>query len=424
MDGKIINYLKTPASVLSLVLAFASISYADLFDELEAETKPSQKTTPQKQKDFSQHADDAFSSLETETLHGTQSQSEEELEKEFQAWKQQYFEELDRYKKDILKIWDEAEVTDKKTWVEYSKDMKTKKVIDYENNEIRISVVEDNNSPKEVAVESMVEELITTTTEKAQKNDPVLAAIAAPTATQQNHEAAQQSLLSELNDENTSSKQQIAKTLARSAKVEKAVPAKMPNHAPVTTITIKLPNDAILKRAEKYASVVKKQAERNNLERSLIYAVMHTESAFNPMARSQIPAFGLMQIVPESAGRDVSKKIYGEDKILPASFLYNADNNIEVGSAYINILYYSYLRKITNPTSRLYCAIAAYNTGAGNVSVAFTGNRKLSKAVPIINSMTPQQVYDTLSKKLPYDETKKYLHRVVQRQQMYAQTQL
>jgi membrane-bound lytic murein transglycosylase C len=90
-----------------------------------------------------------------------------------------------------------------------------------------------------------------------------------------------------------------------------------------------------------------------------------------------------------------------------------------MGCAYIHILYYRYLKSIENPESRTYCVIAAYNTGAGNVSRAFTGDRKISKAAPLINDMAPDQVYSHLVKNLPFDETKRYMEKVTPRYQSY-----
>lgn len=416
-------------SLAFLIASCSCICFAndDLFDELDAETTaPSVRRAATQQKDMKQHADDAFAQLGSETRHGTQSQSSAELDAEFQGWKQQYFEELSRYKREILKIWDDAEVTDKTTWVEYSADMKTKKVVDYERNEIRISVIQDDEkATTTIPVEAVVEEIIATDTAKAREKDPVIAAISKKQTEPQAIGNDSQLMLAELIKEpgNKNSERQLASQLSRKAQTD-TTQAKTPGYKPITTVTIKLPVDAVLKRAQQYAETVAAQAQRNNIDKSLIYAVMHTESAFNPMARSNIPAFGLMQIVPESAGRDATRLLHGEERILDANYLFNPKNNIEVGAAYINILYYKYLKEISNPLSRLYCAIAAYNTGAGNVSKAFTGKRKISKAVPLINSKTPQQVYEQLRSKLPYDETRIYLKRVVERQQMYAQTQL
>ena len=99
--------------------------------------------------------------------------------------------------------------------------------------------------------------------------------------------------------------------------------------------------------------------------------------------------------------------------------MYDRDQNIEVGTTYLNILYFSYLKGVKDPLSRLYCVIAAYNTGAGNVSKAFIGTKKLRNALPVINSKSPQQVYDHMIKNLPYEETQNYLKKVVTRMPKY-----
>jgi membrane-bound lytic murein transglycosylase C len=137
------------------------------------------------------------------------------------------------------------------------------------------------------------------------------------------------------------------------------------------------------------------------------------------MAKSYIPAYGLMQIVPKSAGMDATKFLYGKPKLLLPSYLYKADKNIEIGTVYLRILYYNYLKGIENPSSRLYCAIAAYNTGAGNVAKAFAGNTNISEAVNIINRMTPEDVYRHLRRNLPYTETKKYIKKVIEKMSYY-----
>ena len=91
--------------------------------------------------------------------------------------------------------------------------------------------------------------------------------------------------------------------------------------------------------------------------------------------------------------------------------MFNAKNNIELGSAYLKILNTKYLSAISNPISREYCVISAYNTGSGNVLKTFNQNR--AKAARIINEKTPLEVYTTLREKLPYEETRRYLKKVV-----------
>ena len=168
-----------------------------------------------------------------------------------------------------------------------------------------------------------------------------------------------------------------------------------------------------------YAGHVEGYSESAKVKPSLVYAVMETESAFNPMAKSSAPAYGLMQIVPRSAGQDATEKLFGKPKILSPSYLYNSENNIQIGTTYLNILYYRYLKGIQDPQSRLYCSIAAYNTGAGNVAKAFTGKRRIKPALEVINSMPPDQVYRHLRKNLPYEETQHYLVKVSGRIEKY-----
>jgi len=81
----------------------------------------------------------------------------------------------------------------------------------------------------------------------------------------------------------------------------------------------------------------------------------------------------------------------------------------------LHLLFHGYLKGIENLESRLYCAISAYNTGPGNVAKAFTNGRNVAEAVKLINQMSPKDVYATLRKKLPYEETREYLKKVSER---------
>ena len=182
---------------------------------------------------------------------------------------------------------------------------------------------------------------------------------------------------------------------------------------------VKLPADTTIKKAKQFKSDVIKNANIQNIPASLVYAIMHSESSFNPMARSRIPAYGLMQIVPRTAGTDSYKYLYGGKKLLSSGYLYNSKKNITIGSAYLHILYFRYLKKIKDPQSKLYCTIAAYNTGAGNVARAFIGTTNISKASRTINSLSSDQVYKRLMRKLPHNETKHYLKKVTNRVSAY-----
>ncbi len=190
------------------------------------------------------------------------------------------------------------------------------------------------------------------------------------------------------------------------------------------TLTIPFQPDFMIARSEEFTAAVLEQAKRQGLKPSLIFAIMETESHFNPRARSPIPAFGLMQLVPASGGVDAYNYLFGEKTVLPPAYFFQADQNIELGVAYLKLLNDRYLKSIKNPLSRLYCTVAAYNTGAGNVARAFNGTKNIRKAARIINEMTPSQVHQHLIENLPYTETKNYLRKVFKAQNRYHHTDL
>ena len=78
-----------------------------------------------------------------------------------------------------------------------------------------------------------------------------------------------------------------------------------------------------------------------------------------------------------------------------------------------------YLRLVENPYSRFYCAIAAYNTGVGNLAKTFSGTTSLKSAARRINLMSEQEVYDFLIDELPAQETRDYLVKVLDRVESY-----
>jgi len=170
-------------------------------------------------------------------------------------------------------------------------------------------------------------------------------------------------------------------------------------------------------RGQKYESLVRQSAQKYQVSEALIYSIMETESHFNPYATSHIPAYGLMQVVPSTAGKDVFQRIKKKSGQPSRSYLFNPANNIDTGAAYLSILDDIYLKGVTNPISREYCIISAYNGGAGNVLRTFSRDRK--HAVTVINSLTPQQVYLKLNKNHPSSESRRYIEKVVQAKQRY-----
>ena len=173
-------------------------------------------------------------------------------------------------------------------------------------------------------------------------------------------------------------------------------------------------------RAYKYAGLVQKYARKYSVTESLIYGVIKTESSFNPFAVSKAPAYGLMQIVPSTAGRDVFEKIKERPGQPSADYLYDPENNIDTGTAYLKILQERYLAGISNANAKRYSVISAYNGGAGNVMKTFSSDR--SKAIDKINRLSADQVYQQLTKKHPSSESRRYLYKVNEAQKEFWST--
>lgn len=96
-----------------------------------------------------------------------------------------------------------------------------------------------------------------------------------------------------------------------------------------------------------YDHLIRAAAVRHGVDPALIKAIIHTESAFNPNARSPVGAMGLMQLMPGTA-RDMG-----------VGNAWDPAQNIEGGVKYIAWLQ----RQFANRDH----VIAAYNAGLGNV---------------------------------------------------------
>lgn len=170
-------------------------------------------------------------------------------------------------------------------------------------------------------------------------------------------------------------------------------------------------------RAYKYAPLVRKYSNKYGVTESLIYGVIKTESAFNPFAVSSAPAYGLMQVVPGTAGRDVFDKMKNRTDQPSPQYLYDPENNIDTGTAYLKILQERYLTGIRDNNSLRYSVISAYNGGAGNVLKTFSADRK--RAVDEINRLSSSQVYNRLTSDHPSLESRRYLFKVNEAQKEF-----
>jgi len=106
-----------------------------------------------------------------------------------------------------------------------------------------------------------------------------------------------------------------------------------------------------------YSTNVRVYASQDNLDAALLAAVIESESKFNPDARSNAGAVGLMQLTPTTA-KGIAQ--YTGGSRFRVSDLTNPDINIRYGAWYLGHLLERYHRN-----ERL--ALAAYNAGQDNV---------------------------------------------------------
>lgn len=376
--------------------------------------------------------------------------------KEFNQWQQAYLADWDNKQKASIQKWSDSKIPSPDVIVVYDEKHDARTVVDLEKGEVTVSylpkgktavheqkkeaevvntVIESNaHLWNEIGVpkpENAKPSMVIVEEVKVQKKtfEQVKREIEAQTERQMSQldifVAQQPSVLSEQKREQLVSKQKVemkkqkekrianvTQVLVQQDKQLKKTPQK------VVAYTVKIPKSSLSNRANKYLPVIVKEAEKRQLPTELVLAIMHEESHFNPKAKSHVPAYGLMQIVPTTAGHDVNKVYRGKDKPMRENDLYDPAVNIETGSAYLKILQSRYLKGIKDPQSATYSIIAAYNTGSGNVAKAF-GERRVSKAIKKINSMSSDEVYQHLIRNLPYEETRNYLKKVNDRMQTY-----
>lgn len=371
-----------------------------------------------------------------QALESDYQQLDAALEADFLALDKALEAGFQRLHREVAAAWGEGEVElpSKHKWVDYSEDINTRRVIDFEKGTVTLERLVDEGSSEADVVASLnaAAEAVTSDTlsdlsekdlalkyakEQLERDqidfDPYVAA---------NGGAVVGSLVNNVTSGGRLGKT-VSEAMAKGQVNEDGIRAgvsQLTNGKKKVGVEIPFNFGFQSTLASRYRSTVVRQARAHNVSPSLLYAVMETESSFNPRARSPIPAFGLMQLVPRSGGMDAYNHVYGEKVLLDPEYLYDPARNVELGAAYLNLVYTRYLRHIKNPQSRLYCTIAAYNTGAGNVARTFAGTNSVPEAAKVINTMTPAEVYEYMRQNLPYEETRNYLEKVTRAQKKFS----
>lgn len=361
---------------------------------------------------FNLYADDYRSEMEGFEKYKS------EINEEFRQYLNIVNTEFSNFKKEVYREWGDYLMSDNKRWVEYSSDMKIRKVVDFEKNQITIQIKssdkkKDENELKKTLNETLTEDYRTAfSRNKLAQNIEKSAEKIVENPVK--GDLPEGKVIGDLISKNKDSKE-IANRIFDDAKIDYS---KTKKGEKIATLNVKL-KVSDRDKALKFKEYVDKYSSKYSLPPELIYAIIHTESYFNPMATSPAPAYGLMQIMPTNAGKDAARVLYGSPTILLPSFLYNPDNNINVGTIYFNLLQESYIKEISNPLSRQYIAIVGYNVGLRNVLKLFSIDGNVKNASVKINQLSPENVYDTILKNLPQRGGADYLLIVRKRMEIY-----
>ncbi len=330
-----------------------------------------------------------------------------------------------QYQKKAAKIWGkEAVMPSAKRDVTYRNNFKERSIVDYDEGMVKIELalkpgIAKNPKHRQRKLISAIKKTI----KQGPDNRSIIKVAKRPSPPRSKHPAILAGLVANIDNSPLDSKNltEFAKAIAAAMKARNLT-GKDGKQRVVISTQFSLVPDHIRVRAQKFSESVHSYAHKHNIPAPLIFAIIETESAFNPRAKSPVPAFGLMQLVPKSGARDAYKFIYSKDKVVKEKYLYDPDNNIKLGTAYLHLLYYKHFKRIKDPEARTLATIAAYNAGSNSVIRSFTGRytkRNYASryswrrhAYNKINKLNADELYTHFRAHLPAKETRDYLKKV------------
>ena len=342
--------------LIACSLLFSQLTLAsDSFVELDAEIENAGKLQERQAKEYS---DFVFAYMA-----------------EYEHWRVEYLKAFDQYRAEIIAKWGAGEVSQRQKSVEYSTDKNIKSVVDYEANELTVSMIVDRelsdvqikqklNSEVKSLSENRHSNIFSLVSEEDLVKRGKLQISAVSFSSSNEHQAKKviieqtKAQLSEIDKELDSA--QLTKLDSVSMDVIERVSNQKKNklldaakerlikldvqytqrrelakqqtglaEKKIIQYRVSLPQNGLSVRAAKVVDFAQAEGLRWQVPSALIMAVIHSESSFDPKATSPIPAYGLMQIVPTSAGFDVNNLIRKINKPMSSSELYKVDPLVE-----------------------------------------------------------------------------------------------
>lgn len=171
---------------------------------------------------------------------------------------------------------------------------------------------------------------------------------------------------------------------------------------------------AVLKKGDisPFDKQLKKGSDVLDWDWRLLAAIVYQESHFNPEAESEVGAYGLMQIIPETASH------------FNVTDYFQPDSNLYVGVQYLKYLNNFFAAHPIDSAERIKYILAGYNAGPGHVLDAMRLAEKYNKDpykwdnnvdFYLLNKSKPEYYKDPLCKNgyCKGAQTYKYIHAVL-----------
>jgi membrane-bound lytic murein transglycosylase C len=346
--------------------------------------------------------------------------------------------------RDIEQKWDRARRSNEKEWVDYSPSYEARSTVDFEQGVIAITVlvpIGDAGSSRADPA-SVLLAMKEAQAEAASAGTPALAAASAsdpagvmiaraalPVAWTKIAQQFQRVFSREssagrpvlANQVVAKSGAPVAPAAAKSFVESEVLPNAVVEDKPMQAqdgvtraqVTAKVPlaPDHLQQRAQLYRNDVTTHAKRHGLDPRLLFAIIHTESYFNPFAQTPVPAYGLMMLIPRGPARDAYNYLYKNDIVLDDAYLQDPAHNVELGAAYLHLLRRQLVPNMEEGDKKNYLVACAYTWGMEK-----TRDQIIKQAR--VQDLTSTQVFTLLTQKTP-EQTRAYLNRVKDRIALY-----
>ncbi len=315
-------------------------------------------------------------------------------EKKLENAEEEYFLSMESRFRAIDQIWGEHLKSTPEKYIEYTKNNKVYTSIDFEKGQIEFALIDTDNKSEEENKKLLSQSILNTLKKEVEVKKGKKVYL----------------LDDQLPYEEDKRETYVYKIVDNFLKESKSING---YNREIYKVKVDMLPNHLEERAKVYKEIVNFNSEQFNIPKNIIYAIIHTESHFNPMAISGAGAYGLMQLIPSAGGKDAYGYLTGHYISPSPEYLFVPKNNITLGSAYLHILINNNFSSIINAENKMILALTSYNWGMGNV-------KKRIESVIDVNKYSPNELIKFIqnSNTIP-KETRDYIVHIMNRRELY-----